>query len=312
MLKTAAKTIIIAACLAFLINIGALFHSYSFTHFSGTESKTKQNLADLSAKEKIHTLLFGVKNPRTVNTVFPKHEFKTVNLEGNPRIECWDIKIPGSKGTVILFHGYGGKKSNLLSRADAFLDAGYSVFMPDFMGSGGSGGDATTIGYMESEQVKRCYDYAASRGDKNIILFGISMGAAAIMKASADYGINPAASVLECPFSSLYRTICNRFNLLGVPEIPFAALMVFWGGAQHGFNGFAHNPADYAAKMNSPVILIHGLKDDRVGTDETDLIFKALPESKKLVQYADAGHETLFESDPGRWKKDVFTFLKRI
>lgn len=46
------------------------------------------------------------------------------------------------------------KKSSMIDKADVFLDLGYNVFMVDFIGSGGSEGLQTTIGYKEAENVK--------------------------------------------------------------------------------------------------------------------------------------------------------------
>jgi hypothetical protein len=46
---------------------------------------------------------------------------------------------------------------------------------------------------------------------------------------------------------------------------PFPAeLLVFWGGRQFGFNGFAHNPIRYAQALRCPALFQHGSKDNRV------------------------------------------------
>jgi uncharacterized protein len=36
---------------------------------------------------------------------------------------------------------------------------------------------------------------------------------------------------------------------LHIPPFPLAELIIFWGGVQHGFNAFAHNPVTYAAQV---------------------------------------------------------------
>ena len=63
------------------------------------------------------------------------------------------------------------------------------------MGSGGSEGNETTIGYKEAEEVKSCYDYVAGQGEKRIFLFGTSMGAAAILKDNERLPINPCGYI---------------------------------------------------------------------------------------------------------------------
>lgn len=309
-MKRIRKPIGIVFGIFLFMNLIAFMQSYGFTHYSGEEKAVKPDIASLTLKDKLETLVFGLKKPRTKNIILPSCEYKTVMLGENPEIECWEFNHKNSKGTVVLFHGYGGKKSNILDRAEAFAAEGYSFLLVDFMGAGGSEGNKTTIGYAEAEQVKISYDYI-SKKEKNIILFGISMGAAAIMKAVSDYGISPSAVILECPFSTLYRTVCNRFDLLGVPQFPFAGMIVFWGGVQHGFWGFSHNPSDYAKSIKSKVLLLHGKLDNRVGMDEMEEIYDNIHSKKLLIEYDDAEHETLFTSNPQRWKKDVFSFLKK-
>jgi hypothetical protein len=61
------------------------------------------------------------------------------------------------------------------------------------------------------------------------------MGSAAILRAVALRGISPAALVLECPFDRLLSSVENRFAIMGLPPVPVARLLVFWGGIQHGF-----------------------------------------------------------------------------
>ena len=49
-----------------------------------------------------------------------------------------------------------------------------------------------------------------------------------------------------------------------VPCFPMAYLLVFWGGTINGFNAFNHNPQNYASQVKCPVLLMYGLKDDKV------------------------------------------------
>jgi len=88
----------------------------------------------------------------------------------------------------------------MLDKSDIFLSEGYNSFLVDFMGSGGSEGNQTSIGFLEAEYVKSCFDYLTNNGEHNIYLFGTSMVAAATMKAIHDYDIKPKGIIIECPF----------------------------------------------------------------------------------------------------------------
>jgi hypothetical protein len=88
----------------------------------------------------------------------------------------------------------------MLDKSDIFLSEGYNSFLVDFMGSGGSEGNQKSIGFLEAEHVKSCFDYLTNNGEHNIYLFGTSMVAAATMKAIHDYDIKPKGIIIECPF----------------------------------------------------------------------------------------------------------------
>ena len=291
-----------------VMNIVTFFHAYKFTHFANTGApKTKPE--NLTTSQKAGILLFGVNNPKPVNKQVPSQKFTTLHLKSNVTIECWSIKTPNAKGTVVLFHGYAGKKSDMITKSDEFIKMGYSTLLVDFMGSGGSGGNQTTIGYREAEEVKTCFDYLTNQGVKNIYLFGTSMGAVAILKAIDDYQIQPKAIIIECPFGTMYKTVCARFTVMKVPTIPLAGMLMFWGGLQNGFWAFSHNPETYAKNVNCPTLLLYGEKDSRVSREETDAIYTNLPGIKELKTYPLAGHEDYIKQYKEQWVGDVNAFL---
>jgi alpha-beta hydrolase superfamily lysophospholipase len=292
-----------------LMNVVATFHSYKFTHFADNNIEKTKDPKKLSAAQKIKTLIFGVSNPRPQNATVPTSNFETIKLKSNRAIECWSIKRKNAKGTVILFHGFSGNKSAMLDKSEVFLGLGYNTFLVDFMGSGGSEGNQTTIGFLEAEQVKTCFDHLTEKGEQNLYLFGTSMGAVAIMKAISDFDIKPKGIIIECPFGSMYKTVCARFKTMNAPTFPMAGLLVFWGGLQNGFWAFGHNPTEYAKRINCPTLLLYGAKDEKVSRDEIDAIFNNLIGPKELSIYKEAGHENYLKKYKDDWTKDIQDFL---
>ncbi|MFP5040953.1 alpha/beta hydrolase [Parasediminibacterium sp. JCM 36343] len=292
------------------MNLIAFFHAYKFTHYTD-EKVIKTKVERLSTIKKIQTLLFGIDNPRPVNGILPKEAFNTFNLQSNKVIECWHIQTENSKGTIILFHGYGGNKSSLIGKSNEFIKQGYSTLLVDFMGSGGSEGNQTTIGFKEAEEVKTCFDYLKKTGENNIYLFGTSLGAVAIMKSINDYSIKPKGIIIECPFGSMYQTTCARFRTMRVPIFPMAGLLVFWGGIQNGFWAFGHNPINYANKITCPTLLLYGEQDDKVSRAEIENIYSNLLGKKILKTYPLAGHEDYLIKYKQDWIEDVSAFLNQ-
>jgi uncharacterized protein len=309
---TRKKIFLLSILLFVLANLIAGFHAYQFTHFANSNIAKTKNPEKLNVFSKVKTLVFGISNPRPENKIFPKGNYQTVVLQSNKKIESWYIKSDIAKGTVILFHGYSGTKASMLDKAEEFLKLGYHTMIVDFMGSGGSQGNQTTIGYLEAPQVKTAYDYIRLQGEKNIYLFGTSMGSVAIMKAMKDYNIAPKSIIIECPFGTMYQTICARFTIMKVPSFPMAGLLQFWGGTLNGFWAFGHNPIDYAKKITCPTLLICGGQDNNIDRKEIDKIYENLAGKKRIKIYENAGHENYLLKYKQEWIQDVSSFLSGI
>ena len=290
-------------------NIMIYNHAYQFTHFKEVDSKRlKPEAISMGMKAKL--LFTGVANPRPKNIEKPDRPFETVYIESEERLEAWWIAHPESKGIVLLFHGYAGSKSGNINYAEAFYKKGYSTFLLDFRGSGGSSGNQTTIGYKESKDVLAALNYIKSKHPgQETVLFGSSMGAVSIMKAFVDYSIEPDKVILECPFGSMKTTTKKRFEALGAPSFPFADILLFYGSIINGFNAFKHNPSSYASSIDVPSLLLYGIQDKRVTKKETELIFANLEGPKQLVNLEDSGHENYLLKSEAVWHNAIDSFL---
>ena len=50
-----------------------------------------------------------------------------------------------------------------------------------------------------NQKVKLAYDYVLRKGERNITLYGVSLGATVIAKAVYDYGLSPSRIIFEYP-----------------------------------------------------------------------------------------------------------------
>jgi uncharacterized protein len=291
------------------MNAVAFMHAYRFTHFS--ETGTRTNPETFTFIDKVGILFTGIRNPRPAHTSTPSLPHQLHTVRSKETLEGWLIPKEKALGTIIMFHGYSGEKSSLITRAEKLHELGYQLFLVDFRGSGGSTGNATTIGHSESKEVVDVFNYIEGMGETNIILFGTSMGAAAILKSLDESNIKPSAIMLECPFGQLDKTVAARFKVMGVPAFPLSDVLTFWGGLQHGYWAFSHNPEEYARAVTCPTLLMFGEKDDRVSREETDAIFANLKGEKTLAIYPEEGHALFTERNKNNWIRDVSLFLSR-
>jgi hypothetical protein len=258
---------------------------------------------------------------RPIDTKLPtdiglKYTVQRVSINTNEWLDTWFIpaRYSTSKGTVLLFPGHKGSKSQqLLAPARIFHDLGYDALLVNFRGVGGSSGNTTTLGMREAEDVVASWNYARqNKFQQPSILYGVSMGSAAIMKAIARNKITPDATIIELPFATLLDAVRNRLKAIEFPYFPFAELVVFWGSIQHKSNGFIHNPVDYASKIQCPTLILQGKLDRWITAAEIDRISQNLKGFKQLATFPKAGHDLLITIDREYWQQSVSSFLDQV
>ncbi len=296
-----------------VINIIVAFHAYKFTHFYNKGEIIIKKAEDKTGWDKTMEILTGINAIKKVNTVVPDSSFVIISLKTKDslNIDAWYLAVDSAVGTICMFHGHGSSKSAIFKEAEEFRKMRYNTLLVDFRAHGSSEGNTCTIGYGESEEVKLAYDFIKSRGENNIVLWGISMGASTITKAVKDYDLQPKKIILEMPFGTIKDAVIGRVKMMGVPTEPIASLLTFWGGAQHGFWAFGMKPQEYAKSINCPVLLQWGKNDTRVSQAEEEMLFSNIPhQNKKFVVYGNSAHESLYKKESEKWKTEVNAFLK--
>ena len=181
----------------------------------------------------------------------------------------------------------------------------------NYRGSGDSSESYTTVGFDEAEDVAAAVRYArANLPHQEIVLYGQSMGAAAILRAVHSCGVRPDAIIVEAVFDKMLNTVRHRFEAMGVPSFPGAELLLFWGGQQAGFNAFGHNPVEYARSVTCPILFLHGIADPRARIEEARRVFAVVPAPKRFKEFPAVGHEAPVVRFPGEWNQTVGRFLK--
>ena len=226
-------------------------------------------------------------------------------------LEAWSIEQDREPVTVLLFHGYGGSKDSLLGVARDLADRGLDCLLVDFFGSGGSSGSTTTLGVKEGHDVAAALGFARKRWPKHrLILYGSSMGAAAILRSVAHYSAKPDAVILESVFSSLLETTSRRFELMDLPPRPLADLLLFWGGLEAGIDARQHRPMADAQAVRVPALVLHGARDTRATPDQALRVYHALRGPKRLHVAREGGHAPLLYVDAEAWARELQWLLE--
>lgn len=291
--------------------------AWSMTHYQPAEVRNTR-IGQLSTWEKARLLFFGPKIRRQLNTQNPRDyglAVETRNFRGarKLRIEAWRVRGQPGAPVVLMFPGYGASKDTLLYAAREFATLGCGLWLVDPHGIGGSEGAVTSVGFHEAEDVAAAFS-EARKLDPGVpcVLYGPSMGAVAILRAASEGWVDPQGLILECPFDRFTTTIGNRYAWLGLPRFPFAEAVAFWVGVQQGFNGLAHNPADYARKVRCPTLLLQGEFDESVGRPFVGEVGRNLGRHARFELIPGAGHAFLVTHAERIWRRSVRQFLATL
>ena len=296
------------------INAICIWQAFTFTHISTAKiSKTTGNKNIIEIK---FDRLFGKEHPRqfVIDSLTIPHQ--TLYIQSDTiKLAAWYLKHNKDslyKGTVIMFHGYQSSRSEVIPEATAFYNLGYNVFMIDFRAHGLSTGNACTMGYYEADDVEAAYNFIKATGEKNIIMWGGSMGAAAMVKAMYDdSAVKPSKIIIEKTFGTMTDAVKGLVkNTMHEPAQPISTLLIFWGSVEQGVWMFNMKPTLYVKKINCPALVQWGSDDEHVSKQETEEIYNNLGSlKKKLVIYPNCRHENLLLKQPVLWKSSVTDFL---
>ena len=202
------------------------------------------------------------KTPLTYGFPFDWIEFHS--KDGIP-ISGWYFPAgPKAAGTIIYCHGQNRTRIEMLPMAVFAHGLGYNGLLFDLRHSGLSGGFMGTLGYKERWDVEAAVQYAIERENAPhpIILWGISMGAAAALMAASETP-NVDAVISDSSFLSFRNVIVHHARLFfHVPSFPIADEVIAWSAWRGGFNPSAFDLRKAVRKINPRPILFIAVQGD--------------------------------------------------
>ncbi len=167
------------------------------------------------------------------------------------------------RSVVILCHGAFENRLGVIDCAPKLLGSGFEVLSFDFRARGRSGGDRSTIGWRETDDVLAAVELVRRRRPgAQIGLMGFSMGAAAaLMAAASDPGVR--AVVADSAYDRLDRGLDRHLRTIfqfAAPVLGAPARALIVRGL--GVDPTTVSPLAEAPKLaGRPVLLIHGSSD---------------------------------------------------
>lgn len=254
------------------------------------------------------------KTPKSYNLGFRWVEFYSpdgVLLKG------WYVPAAGeARGTVVYCHGLNRSRVELLPQAAFAHTLGYNGLLFDFRHQGQSGGEITTIGYQERLDVLGAVRYAQDeeKAARPIILWGISMGAAAALMAAADSS-RVTAVIADSSFLSFRDTIEHHTRLfLKLPSFPIADQVIYWSAWRGNFRPSDFDLEKAVERIGPRPIMFVAVEGDRrmPPAIARTLFSRARCPENQLVVLPGRRHGEGFRSANEPYRNAVIRFLARI
>jgi dipeptidyl aminopeptidase/acylaminoacyl peptidase len=238
----------------------------------------------------------------------------TLTTADGLRLAGW--YIPSHNGaTIILCHGLGTNRADMLLQAVLLAEHGYGSLLFDFRAHGESEGEMVTYGYGEADDVLAAVDYLLARPDvdpQRIGILGGSLGAATAIHAAAR-STHLRAVVAESAFTSLEDEVASSFKAFsGLPAFPFAPFTVAFAQWQTGLRISEVRPIDDIPSIAPrPVFIIHGTDDELIPAEQGLRLYEAAGEPKELWMVEMMGHGSALGIFPDEYEKRVIGFFDK-
>lgn len=244
---------------------------------------------------------------------------KTVTIQSQDGLRLSGIWLSSknkSASTVILAHGYSGKGREMAGFARFYAETlGYHVLMPDDRGHGQSEGEVIGFGWLDRKDYVQWIGWVLGHvGLKtDIVLHGISMGGATVlMTGGEELPDQVRAIVSDCAYTSVEEELTFQlkqlYKLPPFPFIPVTSLITKW---KAGYSFKEASALKQLAKVNVPVLFIHGEADMFVPTEMVYRLYEVCTSEKELLTIPRAGHGTAFQVDREKYKAVLEAFLQK-
>ncbi len=213
----------------------------------------------------------------TPDSVGLAYEDAHLTAADGTRVHGWHI--PGESDiTLLWFHGNAG---NISHRLDNILmlheRLGVGVFIVDYRGYGLSEGRPSEKGIYSDAEAAFGYltDELGLDAERDVVLFGRSLGAGVAVEMATRHKVKGV--ILESGFTSIREMARASGSPLPIPLV----LMLFEA---------RYDSLSKIGRVDSPVMVLHGDRDDTVPFWMAEKLYAAASEPKTLYRIRGAGH----------------------
>lgn len=217
----------------------------------------------------------------------------------------------------IVIHGYRSDSVRDMSAAiERCFAIKHSLLLIDQRGCGRSDGNLITFGIFERYDCLGWIDFLIEYlgSDVEIILCGVSMGAATVMMASGQSLPKNVKYILaDCGYSDNPSIIKKIVKELHLPVSVFYPIIRASARLFGGFDLESCSPIEAVKNAKIPIIFIHGTSDDFVPCEMSRKVYEACASPlKRLVEIEGAEHGVAYPADKEKYVKALEGFINEM
>jgi uncharacterized protein len=241
-------------------------------------------------------------------------------MSGDDAVELkgWLFPAVGqAKMTIIFAHGYRSNRVQSNGRAihlvKELVQQGYTALLFDFRNCGESGGNLTTIGYDEQQDILGAIAYCKQHCQRPIGLIGYSMGAASSLLAAAE-SADVRGVVADSPFSDLNSYLLNNLSVWSkLPKYPFSPIMVWMIREIMKKDPRKVNPVQSLQRIYPrPVLFIHGDQDEAIPCTDSETMWRMFSDAFHFWKVKGARHIESYSLYPREYTDKVIDFFSFV
>lgn len=238
-----------------------------------------------------------------------------MNTSDGLALSAWWIPHPHPQGVLLLLHGYGACKADLLDLAASFHRVGVChLLLLDFRAHGDSDGSQVSFGRREVLDVEAALAYLAQRAETRALpvgCFGVSMGGAVGILAAARFPAIRAVAV-DSVYADLAKAIARtQWLTYHIPRVPLGQWCVWGTELRLGCRLAELSPVQAAARLSPRALLVvHGMKDAGVPPEEGKILYESAGHPKELWLVPDADHASGFYLERERYSRRLSEFFQ--
>ncbi len=223
------------------------------------------------------------------------------------------IPHPESKKWVICVHGYRSYgKRDMAFVASKFAEQGYNILVPDLRAHGESSGNIIGMGWLDRLDLLQWLQRVIElEPQAEIILFGGSMGASAVMMTGGEkLPSNVKGLIADCGYSAVDREFAAMLrSAFHLPAFPILTIANRWAKAKVGYSLKEASAIKQLKKNQLPILFIHGTGDKFVPHQMLYENMEATAGVKESLIVENAPHLSSFIYEPEHYFGTVFEFI---